>query len=666
VTIIDRPKDADPTSVVADVVTLPRRPHLLRRILRDKFAVAGLLILLLLVFTAIFAKFLAPFDPELLFTGGKFEGRSWSHWLGTDHLGRDNLSRIIFGTRVALRVALQVTLMTLVLSVPLGLLSGFIGGRFAGILMRMMDGIHSIPTLIMALTFATAFNHSFGWALFGISLSFTPTMTRLVRAETLSVREETYIEASHAIGTPLQRVLRKRVLHNVASPIIVQTSIYAGGAILVEAGLSILGVGVGGGKSAWGSMLRDAFDSIHSDAWSVVYPGAAIAIVVLAANMAGDGLRDALGLDASSRYGVRNRMGLTIARRGEIESSDTAEVGAATSPVLEVDGLTVSVQTASGSIDVIEDVSFSVGQGEILGLVGESGSGKTVTSLSITRLLSSPPFSITGGRVIFGGQDLLSVPMSTMRAIRGQDIGMIFQDPMAALNPSVSIGRQIGEAVRLHEGASRRVAERRALELLDRVGIPAARSRLSNYPHEFSGGMRQRVMIAVALSCSPKLLIADEPTTALDVTIQAQIIDLLRELRSDLGLSILLVTHDLGVVADACDRVLVMYAGQIVEQADVYDLFATPTHPYSSALLSAMPRITEPGKRLYAIPGTVPVGTMPDGCRFHPRCEHAIDACASGEVPLVDVGDSLARCLRTADLDLSGSTSEPLPPESDS
>ena len=538
--VIDPPKDDDSADVAAELATLPRRPHIFRRILRDKFAVSGLLILLLMVFTAIFASFLAPFDPELLFTGRKFEGRSWSHWLGTDHLGRDNLSRIIFGTRVALRVALQVTLMTLVLSVPLGLLSGFIGGRFAGVLMRVMDGIHSIPTLIMALTFATAFDRSFGWALFGISLSFMPTMTRLVRAETLSVREETYIEASHAIGTPLQRVLRKRVLHNVASPIIVQTSIYAGGAILVEAGLSVLGVGVDGGKSAWGSMLRDAFDSIHSDAWSVVYPGAAIAIVVLAANMAGDGLRDALGLDASSRYGVRNRMGLTIARRGEIESSDTAEVGGATSPVLEVDGLTVSVQTASGSIDVIEDVSFSVGQGEILGLVGESGSGKTVTSLSITRLLSSPPFSITGGRVIFGGQDLLSVPMSTMRAIRGQEIAMIFQDPMAALNPSISIGTQIGEAVRLHEGASRRVAERRALELLDRVGIPDARSRLSNYPHEFSGGMRQRAMIAVALSCSPKLLIADEPTTALDVTIQAQIMDLLRELRSDLGLSILL------------------------------------------------------------------------------------------------------------------------------
>ena len=649
-----------------DTQTLPRKPSLLRRILRDKFAVAGLMILLLLVVTAVFAEILAPYDPELLFTGDKHEGPSFSHFFGTDQLGRDTLSRIIFGSRVALRVGLQVTLVTLVLSVPLGLLTGFAGGKVDVVCMRAMDALHSVPTLIMALVFASAFDSSFGWALFGISLSFTPTMTRLVRAETLSVREETFIEASHAIGTPLRRVLYKRVLHNVASPIIVQASIYAGGAILVEAGLSILGVGIEGGKAAWGSMLREAFETIHSSSTNVMYPGMAVAIIVLATNMVGDGLRDALGLDAGHRYGARTRMGLTVSRRGgaTVAAPEASSSQDADGPVLEVEGLTVTVVTDSGPVDVVQDVTFSVGEGEIVGLVGESGSGKTVTSQSIIRLLPSPPFSVTAGRVLFGGQDLLGLPMSTIRAIRGQEIAMVFQDPMAALNPSISVGRQIAETVRIHERASRRVADRRALELLDRVGIPDARRRVSNYPHEFSGGMRQRAMIAVALSCSPQLLIADEPTTALDVTIQAQIIELLRELRRDLGLSILLVTHDLGVVADACDRVLVMYAGEIVEQADVFTLFASPSHPYSRALLAAMPRITQPGQKLYAIPGTVPVGTMPAGCRFHPRCEFSIEACSSGDIPLTKVGDSLTRCIRAAEVELFSSPTEPPEPPS--
>ena len=649
-----------------EMQTLARKPTLWRRILRDKFAVAGLLILLLLVVTAVFAELLAPYDPELLFTGEKHEGRSFSHLFGTDQLGRDTLSRIIFGSRVALRVGLQVSLVTLAISVPLGLLTGFTGGKFDAVCMRLMDAIHSVPTLIMALVFASSFDSGFSWALLGISLSFTPTMTRLVRAETLSVRVETFIEASHAIGTPLRRVLYKRVLHNVASPIIVQASIYAGGAILVEAGLSILGVGIQGGEAAWGSMLREAFESIHSNSMNVMYPGMAVAIVVLATNLVGDGLRDALGLDAGHRYGARTRMGLTVSERGEatVSAPRGSSSQQAAGQVLEVEGLTVTVATESGPVDVVQDVTFSVGEGEIVGLVGESGSGKTVTSQSIMRLLSSPPFSVTGGRVLFGGQDLLGVPMSTMRAIRGQEIAMIFQDPMAALNPSISVGRQIAETVRIHEGASRRIADRRALELLDRVGIPDARKRVSNYPHEFSGGMRQRVMIAMALSCSPQLLIADEPTTALDVTIQAQIIELLRELRRDLGLSILLVTHDLGVVADACDRVLVMYAGQIVEQADVFTLFASPSHPYSRALLAAMPRITEPGKKLYAIPGTVPVGLMPPGCRFHPRCGFAIEACSSGDIPLVKIGDSLTRCIRAAELELPSSPTAPPVPNS--
>jgi len=627
-----------------------KRAGLARRVLRDKFAVVGLALLLAIGFMALFADQLAPYDPEELLVGAKLESPSGAHWLGTDHLGRDNASRIIFGAQIAVRVAVQVVSVTLLLAVPIGLLAGFVGGKLDLIAMRIMDALHSIPTIVMALTLASATGLSFNWALFGISLAFTPTMTRLVRAETLSVREEVFIEASRSIGTPVWRILLRRVLHNVASPIIVQTSVYVGAAILVEAGLSILGVGISGGEAAWGSMLEQAFRSIHNAPMNVVYPGAAIAITVLAANLLGDGLRDALGLDPGHRYGARTRMGLTLAARRDM-ATEAQRAPDASGPVLEVRNLTVAVATESGRFPVVEDVTFSLGRGEIVGLVGESGSGKTVTSMSIMRLLPSPPFAITGGQVLLEGRNLLAASMRTMRQIRGREISMIFQDPMAALNPSVPVGRQIGEVVRLHENASRRVADRRALELLDRVGIPDARIRARNYPHEFSGGMRQRAMIAMALACSPKVLIADEPTTALDVTIQAQVIDLLKDLRRDFGLSILFVTHDLGVVADICDRVLVMYAGQIVEQADINDLFDAPSHPYSRALLAAMPRLSEPGKELFAIPGSVPtIEDIPSGCRFHPRCELAREECRTRNIPVTTVGRSLSRCIRTDEL----------------
>jgi peptide/nickel transport system permease protein len=626
----------------------PKRVRLFRRVLRDKFAVAGMLILLLVAVLAVIAPWLASYDPEQLFVGERSGGISGEHWLGTDHLGRDVASRLIYGSQVAVRVAFQVVGITLAIAVPIGLLAGFIGGRLDTVSMRTMDAIHSVPTLMLALVFAASFDLSFNWALFGISLALTPTMARLVRAQTLAVREETFIEASVSIGTPMRRILLKRVLPNAASPIIVQSSIYVGAAILLEASLSILGIGVRPGSAAWGSMLEEAFQSIYTDTANVVIPGAAIAIAVLAANLLGDGLRDALGLDPGQRYGARTKMGLTLAARSD---KDRDQADPAVAPLLDVRGLSVEVRTEHGIFPVIEEVSFELRHGEVLGLVGESGSGKTVTSLSLMRLLPSPPFRVARGEVLFEGDDLLQRSIHQMRAMRGRDMAMIFQDPMAALNPSMQMGHQIGEAVRLHRNVGRAAARRRAIEMLDRVGIPDARARARSFPHEFSGGMRQRAMIAMALSCSPKVLIADEPTTALDVTIQAQILELLAELREEFGLSIIFVTHDLGVVADFCDRVLVMYAGQIVEQAEVHRLFEHPSHPYSDALLSAMPRLTDRDKELVTIPGSVPtIESFPAGCRFHPRCRLAVEECAAGAVSLVEVGDSVSRCIRTDEL----------------
>jgi oligopeptide/dipeptide ABC transporter ATP-binding protein len=333
--------------------------------------------------------------------------------------------------------------------------------------------------------------------------------------------------------------------------------------------------------------------------------------------------------------------------------------------LLTVQGLSVEFdgERDGESSRVVDGVSFSLGRREVLGLVGESGSGKTVTSLAIMRLLTSPPGRIVAGSVRFDGQELLSLSLDEMRAVRGASIAMVFQDPMASLNPAYTVRDQITEAYRLHHRGDRATARRRALEMLDLVQIPDAPRRLLEYPHQLSGGMRQRVMLAIALVCNPKLLIADEPTTALDVTVQAQILDLLKDLQRELDLSVIFVTHDLGVVADLCDRVAVMYAGQIVESAPVHDLFASPRHPYTAGLLRAMPQAGDPRDDLVVIPGMVPTArAMPSGCRFAPRCTYAADGCR--EAPVLLRGSSGAsrgepathgvRCVRAEELALEG------------
>jgi oligopeptide/dipeptide ABC transporter ATP-binding protein len=301
-----------------------------------------------------------------------------------------------------------------------------------------------------------------------------------------------------------------------------------------------------------------------------------------------------------------------------------------------------------GTARAVDDVSFDLYPGETLGIVGESGCGKTVTSLSILRLVPEPPGHILPGSVIeFEGRNLLALPAAELRAVRGNQIAMIFQEPMTSLNPVFTIGDQIAEAAIIHQHLSRAAARKRAIEMLRLVGIPDPDERVDHYPHQLSGGMRQRVMIAMALVCHPKVLIADEPTTALDVTIQAQILELLDRLQEELGMAVLLITHDLGIVAGHADRVVVMYAGRVVETAKTSTLFDQPTHPYTEGLLAAVPRIDTPRARLHAIPGQVPAATAwPTGCRFHPRCPYAWDKCVAQEPPLLDTGvpGHAARC----------------------
>ncbi len=301
---------------------------------------------------------------------------------------------------------------------------------------------------------------------------------------------------------------------------------------------------------------------------------------------------------------------------------------------LSIRNLRTWFHTDQGIARAVDDVSFDVPTGKTLAVVGESGCGKSVTALSILRLVPTPPGRIEGGEILFGGQDLLELPLGEMRAIRGNDISMIFQEPMTSMNPVFRVGGQIMAAIRLHRGLSKDEARREAIALLDRVGIPAPELRVNDYPHHMSGGMLQRVMIALALACGPKVLIADEPTTALDVTIQAQILDLLKTLQKDTGMAIMLITHDLGVVAEVADEVVVMYAGKKVEQAPVNRLFAAPRHPYTQGLFASLPATQQPGARLHTIDGNVPAATdFPRGCRFHPRCPKAMARCRDEEPP---------------------------------
>jgi peptide/nickel transport system permease protein len=610
--------------------------------------------IVLMVFIAFMGPTLAPNNPAEQFLKDRFAGPSGKYFLGTDDLGRDVFSRLLVGTRVTVRSGFQTAAMAMAVAVPLGLLAGYLGGKFDLVLLRVMDAINSFPALILALSIAAVLGPGINNAMIAITIVIIPGFTRIIRGQTLALREEPYIEASRSIGTKTATIVRKRVLPGVMSPLIVAASVLIGGAMLAEAGLSFLGLGAQPPAASWGNMLQRGFGYINTEPLLMLFPGLMISLTILSFNMFGDALRDSLSLiEIKPPKGEkRGRLGLTSA-------IPVREADAASPPpdpakaLLSVRNLSVSFNTPAGPLTVVTDVSFDVAPGEVLGLVGESGCGKSVTSSAIMRLIPSPPGKITGGQVFFDGEDLLGKSLEEMRSIRGKEMAMVFQDPMSSLNPAFTIGNQITEVIRRHHGGSKAQAQERAAELLNLVGIPDARARLSEYPHRLSGGMRQRVLIAMALSNNPRMVIADEPTTALDVTVQAQILDLLRKLQSELGMAMIFVTHDLGVVADICDRVAVMYAGQIVEQGKVHELFANPKHPYTRALLGAIPQLAAAGERLTSIPGTVPPPSLwPSGCRFSTRCDYVTPACTEAPVELEAVSGQLVRCIRHDELSI--------------
>ncbi len=494
---------------------------------------------------------------------------------------------------------------------------------------------------MLAVAVAGVLGPGLGNAALAISIVLVPGFVRLTRGSTLAVTQETFVEASRAIGDERSRMLWTRILPNVRRATPRRRLVELRRRAHRRSRSELLGPRRAVPGCQLGEHAPPHYDkALFTHPWQLLVPGIAIAITVLAFNTLGDGLRDAFGAAEPRRRGRNERRGITTVVRAPATPRATPPAS-----LLEVDGLTVEFDTESGPVRVVEDVSFTIRAGEVLGLVGESGSGKTVTSLSIMRLLASPPGRIVGGSVWFDGRDLLELSFDDMRQVHGAGISMVFQDPLTSLNPAYTVGNQLEEAVRLHESVGRDPARRRALEMLDLVAIPDPEQRAHQFPHQLSGGMRQRVMLAMALACSPRLLIADEPTTALDVTIQAQVLDLLRELQGELGLSVLLVTHDLGVIADLCDRVAVMYAGQVVEQAAVHDLFAGPDHPYTEGLLNAMPQVGAFGEPAVRHPGSGSAASRASGgvpVRAA-LCLRAREVCTEHPVELTSIDARLAR-----------------------
>ncbi|TDC55936.1 dipeptide/oligopeptide/nickel ABC transporter permease/ATP-binding protein [Actinomadura sp. KC345] len=628
------------------------RSRTMSRLLRQRATMFWAAVVLVVMTCALLAPLIAPYDPQDGNIRQGLLGPSADHWLGTDKLGRDVLSRLLEGARAALLAGFEAVAIAVLLGVPLGLLFGYAGGWADRIAMRVVEGIMSVPFLVLAIALISVLGPGLWKSMAVVGVVYATTMIRLARGETLAAREELYVDGARVAGAPDRRIIFRHVLPNIMPPLIVQVTLMLAGAIIAEATLSFLGLGVQAGQASWGSMLSDAQASIREAFYLALPPGFAILITVLAFNQVGDGLRDLFAREAKGgALGVNPVLRVGSATGGEpLAGAETAD------PLLRVRDLTVSFpQPGSGRFDVVQGVSLDVGRGEIVGLVGESGSGKSVTAMSLLGLVPDPG-RVHAATVELDGRELTGLSFDELRRIRGGTIGVVFQEPVASLNPAYTVGDQVAEVLREHEKLSRAQARERTLELFEQVHIPDPEQRVGDYPHQFSGGMAQRVMIAMALACGPRLLVADEPTTALDVTVQGQILDLLLELRDATGMSILLITHDLGVVADVADRVAVMYAGQLVECGPTGQVFGVPAHPYTEGLLGSLPRNVRRTGRLPSIPGVVPPpADWPEGCHFADRCAHAADVCLAGPVALEPVAAArAARCARTADLTLVG------------
>ncbi|MCW3475390.1 dipeptide/oligopeptide/nickel ABC transporter permease/ATP-binding protein [Limobrevibacterium gyesilva] len=597
----------------------------MKRLPWPAFAGVGVIALL-----ALAAPVLGLGNPVTMDVAHRLAGPSAAHWLGQDEFGRDVLTRLVWGARVSLSVAFAASALACVIGTALGVLGGFLRGIVEMLTLRSIDVLLCFPPLLLALLVVTLAGPGATTLIPVLALVYLPGFTRVAYAGVLTARSQDYVEAMRVLGAGKGRIMLRTILPNIGGPVLVQFSLAAASAVVLESGLSFLGLGVVPPAPSWGLMIGAARATMVQAPLLLLWPCLALTLTILAMNALCDGLRDAVDPHPAYRTG-RRRM-LDLLAPGLLPQERA---------VLDLRGLTVAIDTPAGPIQPVRDVSLQLFPGETLALVGESGSGKSLTSLAVTGLLPGAA-RVAAGAAWLDGTDLVRLPEEKLRLLRGRTMAMIFQDPSSSLNPVHRVGHQIAEAIQAH----RRMAPGEPVELLRRVGIPDPERRVRAFPHELSGGMRQRVMIAIAIANGPRLLIADEPTTALDVTIQAQVLDLLAEFKRQSRLSLLFITHSLPVVAEIADRVAVMYAGEIVEQGPMAEVFARPLHPYTAALLRSAP--VEDGPPPEGIPGVVPPPhALPPGCTFAPRCPKRVPACEAAHPALVQVAPGRqTRCIR--------------------
>ncbi len=621
------------------------RPGFWTLLLANRLAAIGLALLALIATIALLAPLLPLPDPDITAPANRLlRPGAEGHPLGTDHLGRDVLSRLVWGARVSLAVGLSATLIAALVGSFIGLVAGFAGGRTDNLMMRGIDMLMAFPYILLALGIVAVLGPGLLNALYAIALVNIPFFARNIRGVTLGFARREFVDAARLSGKGPARVLFGEVMPNVLPTIVITMSTTVGWMILETAGLSFLGLGAQPPQADLGSMLGEGRKLLFTAPHVSIIPGLAIFILVMSINLVGDGIRDVL--DPRLRSGALASPSAAT-RVDRPAAYDKADDGAVNDAALSVRGLRTDFRIGREVYKAVGGVSFDVGREECLGLVGESGSGKSVTALSLLSLVPTPPGAIVGGRVLFDGRDLLALSARELRQLRGNRLAYVFQDPLTTLHPLFTVGEQIVEGIRAHQPLSYRQAWSKAVDLLNLVHIPNAASRAGAYPHELSGGMRQRVCIAMALANDADVLIADEPTTALDVTVQAQVLKLINRLRAQRHTAVLFITHDFGVVSQLCDRVAVMYAGRIVEMGSVDDVLERPAHPYTRKLIDCVPVLGQPERRLDAIAGLPPaVNRLPEGCAFAERCPRVQDDCRQGEIGLDEVAPGRqARCL---------------------
>jgi peptide/nickel transport system permease protein len=627
------------------VVALLRRPAVAwRRLRANRLAVFGFGLLALVAAIALAAPLLPLPDPYVTDLSQRLlPAGSPGHPLGTDQLGRDLLARLVWGTRSSIAVGLFAVLIAAFLGTLVGLAAGYFRGWVETLLMRGIDVLLAFPYLLLALAIVAALGPGLRNAMIAIAVVNIPFFARTLRGAVVGLVEREFVAAARLCGAGHARILMVELFPNVLPVVVTLIATNLGWMILETAGLSFLGLGAQPPSADLGSMLGSGREFLATVPRVAILPGVVILMLVVGINLVGDAVRDLL--DPRLR-------GEATTRPAPPASAPTGGRSHADAAVLmRADGLSVQFHQGGTVYRALDGLSFELRPGERLAIVGESGSGKTVTALSLLGLLPHPG-RIVGGSVRFQGEDLLGLPESRRRRLRGRRIAFVPQDPMAALNPVLSVGAQLAETLRAHRDMDRGAAREGAVELLARVRIPRPRDRVRAYPHELSGGMRQRVLIAMALAHDPALIIADEPTTALDTTVQAEILALLETLCDERGTALLFISHDLALVRRLCRRVLVLYAGKVVEEGPLDAVLSGPLHPYARALLDCAPELGRPDKLLQPIAGQPPrLDELPSGCHFAPRCRYAQPRCGVGEIGLRPFASGhRVRCIRVEEI----------------